>query len=136
IAWLVKILDMGLARLEWLHLDPSSSTVIRKQNLVLGTPDFLAPEQATNPDEVDIRADIYSLGCTLYFLLSGQAPFPMPSLAKKLMCHQESEPTPIETLCKNLPASFPPVLRKMMAKSPADRYRTPVSVVGALTPFF
>jgi serine/threonine-protein kinase len=133
--WTIKILDMGLARLEWLHLDPESSTMIRKMNHVLGTPDFLAPEQATRPDEVDIRADIYSLGCTLYFLLTGQPPFPAPSLARKLLCHQESEPTPIENLCKSLPAGFPAFLRKMMAKSPADRYRTPASVAAALAPF-
>ena len=129
----VKIADMGLARLEWLNPGQQPNSLAMKG--LLGTPDFIAPEQATKPDEVDIRADIYSLGCTLYFLLSGHPPFPGKSLAQKLMFHQTAQPIPIEHLVTELPGHFPPVLQKMMAKSPNDRYRTPAAVVAALAPF-
>lgn len=131
----IKILDMGLARLEWHGKGSYTGTPSQTANIVMGTPDFVAPEQATRPKEADIRADIYSLGCSLYYLLAGQPPFPVRSIAQKLVCHQQAEPAPIESLAKDVAPQFPAVLRKMMAKSPDDRYRTPASVVAALGPF-
>jgi len=131
----VKVLDMGLARLEWVCKGSYNGTPEDTANLVMGTPDFIAPEQATCPEKTDTRADIYSLGCTLYFLLSGKPPFPVKSVAQKLVCHQTAEPTPIEKLVANLPAAFPPVLRKMMAKAPPERFRAPAAVGAALRPF-
>lgn len=132
----VKILDMGLARLEWLRKDdPSISPVTRSKTVVMGTPDYIAPEQATNPEGADIRADIYSLGCTLYHVLNGRPPFPDCSLAQKLLHHQQTEPLPIEEQRTGLPAGLPGVVRKMMAKRPEDRYRTPAALAAALAPF-
>jgi serine/threonine protein kinase len=133
---IVKILDMGLARLEWFRKDDlSSSSLIRQKAAMMGSPDYLSPEQAIEPDKADIRADIYSLGCTYYFLLTGQVPHPGGSLAQKLLAHQRNEPTPVEQLRRDLPVALPPVVRKMMAKKPEDRYRTPAAVAVAVAPF-
>jgi serine/threonine protein kinase len=133
-AGILKILDMGLARREWLT-DPSAVANVAPVTMVMGTPDFVAPEQATSPELVDIRADIYSLGCTLYFLLTAKPPFPGRSLAQKLLAHQKGQSIPIEQQRADVPQRLPPVIRKMMAKQPEDRYRTPASVAAALTPF-
>src|SRR5262249_40637907 len=81
---------------------------------------------------VDIRADIYSLGCTLYYLLTGRPTFPDCTLAEKLLRHQRAEPTPVEQQRNDIPASLGPVLRKMMAKKPEDRFQTPREVASAL----
>ena len=129
---LIKILDMGLARMEWKRKGSYAGTPSDTANIVMGTPDYVAPEQATRPKDADIRADIYSLGCTLHFLLCGQPPFPVRSIAQKLVCHQQAPPPPIDKLCKDAPAGLTAVLQKMMAKAPADRYRTPASVALAL----
>jgi Leucine-rich repeat (LRR) protein len=98
----------------------------------MGTPDYMAPEQAEESHTVDIRADIYSLGCTLYFLLAGHAPFAGGTLAQKLRKHMLDEPPPIEGLRHDLPPELPAVLRRMMAKRPEDRYQTPLEVAEAL----
>jgi eukaryotic-like serine/threonine-protein kinase len=134
---LIKILDMGLARLEWSGKGGGSyqGTPTGSFGQVLGTPDFMAPEQATDHRLADIRADIYSLGCTLYFLLAGQPPFPVKSLAQKLVCHQAAQPNPIERIRKEVPPALVAVLQKMMAKAPAERHRTPASVSAALAKF-
>jgi serine/threonine protein kinase len=133
---LIKVLDMGLARLEWFRKDDLSiSTLSRQKASMMGSPDYLSPEQAVDPEHVDIRADLYSLGCTFYFLLTGQVPFPGGSLALKLMQHQQQEPTPIEELRKDVPPGLIPVVRKLMAKKPEDRFRTPAALVVALGTF-
>ncbi len=132
---LVKVLDMGLARLEFSRKGSYSGTKVEKGSMVLGTPDFMAPEQATDPNQADIRADIYSLGCTLYYLLAGQPPFPVRSVAQKLVFHQTAEPTPIASIRKEVPAGLAQAIQKMMAKTPADRYRTPAAVCAALAQF-
>lgn len=132
----VKILDMGLARMEWLPKEDTSVTPItRSKAVVMGTPDYMAPEQATDPETADIRADIYSLGCTLYHVLTGRPPFPDCSLAQKLLRHQQTEPLPVEEQRADLPAGLPLVARKMMAKRADDRYQTPAAVAAALAPF-
>src|SRR5262249_20349488 len=93
----VKVLDMGLARD---FSDESGSPLTKKldKSTVLGTADYLAPEQAKDSHEVDIRADIYSLGATLYYLLAGRAPFEKGSVAEKLIAHQQHDPEPIRNL--------------------------------------
>src|ERR1043165_1348541 len=84
---------------------------------------------------VDIRADLYSLGCTLYFLLSGQVPFPEGSLMEKLMKHQVQKPEPIERRRPEVPPGVARIVRKLMAKQPEDRYQSPAELADALTPW-
>jgi serine/threonine-protein kinase len=105
------------------------------EGVLIGTPDYLAPEQAKNPKTVDIRADIYSLGCTFYFLLTGQPPFPGGVLMQKLYHHQMVEPPSGHDLRPDIPPAVVAIFQKMMAKKPDDRYQTPEEVVEALTPF-
>jgi serine/threonine-protein kinase len=130
----IKILDLGLARLRGGQEDASSDPLTREGS-VMGTPDYLAPEQATNSSAADIRADIYSLGCTGYHLLAGRAPFPGGSLAEKLLRHQQQEPESLARLCPGLPSGLAAVIHKMLAKRPQDRFQTPAEAAAALTPF-
>ncbi len=128
----VKILDFGLARFRSESGQPRDLTL---EGTVLGTPDYLAPEQADNAHTADIRADIYSLGCTLYFLLTGQPPFPGGSLVQKLTAHANVVPPPISTFRPEAPAELVRVVARMLAKKPQDRYQTPAEVAQALVPF-
>ncbi len=126
----VKILDMGLAR-----LDPGGeveSGVITRKGVVMGTPDYMSPEQSLESHTVDIRTDLYSLGCTLYFLLSGRVPFPGGSLGEKLLKHQLYQPDPLETLRPEVPREVLNIVTKLMAKDPAQRYQTPAELAQAL----
>ncbi len=125
----VKILDLGLVR-----IFQSDDGLTKGQNFryVLGTIDYQAPEQAVDSHEVDIRADIYSLGATLYFLLTGQPVFPEGSIAEKLTWHQRRQPRPISDYRADVPAGLAAVVDRMLAKSPSDRYQEPVDVVEAL----
>ena len=100
---------------------------------MLGTADWLSPEQARDSHDVDIRADIYSLGATFYFLLTGRPPFPEGTLAQKLILHQMREPTPVRNVRPEVPERLAAVLGKMMAKQPSERYQTPAEVVKALS---
>jgi len=109
----IKILDLGLARL---FLDDKTPlTQLLDNKSVLGTADYLAPEQALNSHDVDIRADVYSLGATFYFLLSGKAPFEEDAVAQKLVAQVMREPTPLTTLRPGLPESMAAIVRRMMA---------------------
>ncbi len=128
----VKILDLGLALFFHDTDDPSTKD---HDAGVLGTADYLAPEQARDSHAVDIRADIYSLGGTLYFLLAGRPPFPDGSVSQKLLLHQTDEPAAVEAVRPGVPAGLAAVVRKMMAKEPADRYQTPAEVTAALSPW-
>ena len=101
---------------------------------MIGTADYLAPEQARNPRTVDIRADIYSLGCTLYFLLTGQPPFPGSSLPLKLYQHAEMEPPPVQALRPDVDSTLAAMVARMLAKRPEDRYGIPAAVAVALAP--
>jgi eukaryotic-like serine/threonine-protein kinase len=107
---------------------------LTKEGAVMGTPDYMAPEQALDTRTADQRADIYSLGCTLYFLLTGRPPFPGGSLAEKLLAHQQKEPPALDQLCTGAPRGLAQVLRKAMAKQPQDRYHTPAEFAAALVP--
>ncbi|HID77200.1 MAG TPA: hypothetical protein EYP56_14550, partial [Planctomycetaceae bacterium] len=131
----VKILDLGLA----LVREPrgAAGDELTQSGVVMGTTDYMAPEQATDTHAVDIRADIYSLGCTLYFLLAGHPPFSTPqydTAVKKLLAHQQASPTPIGQLRPDVPAEVAAVLHCMLAKSPEDRFATPAEVATALAP--
>ncbi|HEV3080793.1 MAG TPA: serine/threonine-protein kinase [Gemmataceae bacterium] len=131
-ASLIKILDMGLARLQGTEAKDHGLT---QTGTVIGTPDFVAPEQALSSRDADIRSDIYSLGCTLYFLLAGRPPHQAASLTEVLLKHQLHEPTPIEEIREEVPAGVRSVLKKMLAKKPGERYQTPGQVVEALAPY-
>jgi serine/threonine protein kinase len=125
----IKVLDMGLAR--FFHKQQDSVTEKYDEKCVLGTADYLAPEQAVS-NVVDVRADIYALGGTLYFMLTGQTPFPEGTVAAKLVAHQTREPKPVEEYRPDVPPGLLAVLRTMMAKDPAHRYQTPIEVAEAL----
>jgi serine/threonine protein kinase len=128
----VKVLDMGLAR--FFHDEEDVLTKKYDEN-VLGTADYLAPEQALDSHTVDIRADIYSLGATGYYCLAGRTPFSEGTVAQKLIWHQTRQPKPIRSFRQDVPEGFVAVLDRMMAKDPGQRYHTPREVVEALAPF-
>jgi hypothetical protein len=128
----VKILDFGLA---CFASEAASAAALTGTGIVLGTVDYIAPEQADNAHQADIRSDIYSLGCTLYHLLAGQPPFPTGTSLQKVMAHREKIPQPLTELRDDLPEELMPVLERMMAKNPKHRYQTPAEVVIALEPF-
>jgi serine/threonine protein kinase len=128
----VKLLDMGLARLNLPAVAHEKSTFMTQEGAFMGTPDYVAPEQALNPHTADIRADIYSLGCTFYFLLTGRPPFPTGSLTEKLLQHQFDEPPALEHQRADVSPAVSAVLRKMMAKKAENRYPTPADVAVAL----
>jgi len=117
-----KILDLGLALIE--GEAPSDRAVVGGEGYIVGTMDYIAPEQSIDAIRVDARADIYSLGCALYFALTGTPPFAGGDARQKIQRHQAEEPTPIRDLNADVPAGFEAVLRKMMAKKPEDRYRS------------
>jgi len=128
----VKILDFGLARLGGTRERASEAA---GELAVLGTPDYLAPEQAENAERADIRSDLYSLGCTLYFLLTGQAPFAGGTTFAKALAHRERQPQPLVQFRRDVPAGLEKVLERLLAKAPEDRYQTPREVAEALIPF-
>lgn len=136
----IKILDFGLARFASEQEAPltgettQANAGLTMAGSVLGTPDYIAPEQVRDARQADIRADLYSLGCTLYFLLTGQVPFPKGSVRQKLTAHLDSTPVLITTLRSEIPAEVVAVLHKLLAKLPGDRYQTPAEFVQAITP--
>src|SRR5262249_43063100 len=101
----------------------------------LGTPDYMAPEQFHDAHHVDPRGDIYSLGCTLYHLLTGRVPFPGTSMSDKALAHEQQEPPPLEELCPQAPAGLVFVVKRMMAKQPGERFQTAQEVAEALAPY-
>lgn len=123
----VKILDMGMARL--VEKDGSSSD---SNESVVGTIDYISPEQALESEDLDHRADIYSLGCTLYFLLTGRPPFGEGTLPQRIMKHQTQAPPPIADTRSGVPEEVVEVCLKMMEKKPEDRYQSAEEIVQAL----
>src|SRR5207253_3483361 len=93
------------------------------------------PEQAKDAHTADIRADIYSLGCTLYDLLAGHAPFPEGTVIDKVLAHAERPPKPLTEVRRDVPPALARVVERMMAKDPAKRYQTPAEVATALARF-
>jgi hypothetical protein len=138
----VKILDFGLARFvretapARAAATPESGPpgLLTETGTLMGTADFVAPEQAADPGGADVRADVYSLGCTLYYLLAGHPPFPEGTALDKLIAHAERTPRPLTELRGDLPPQLARVVQRMMAKAPADRYQTPAEVAAALAP--
>ncbi|MBY0526445.1 MAG: protein kinase [Gemmataceae bacterium] len=130
----IKILDMGLARIPRPAEEDRGGTLTHA-GAVVGTPDYISPEQARDSRSVDIRADLYSLGCTLYHLLAGQTPFPGGTGMEKLFKHQLDMPTPIQQLLPTLSPGLVRVVEKLMAKRAEDRFQTPAEAAKALEPF-
>lgn len=134
-AGVVKILDLGLARLHENNRTPSELT---STGQVMGTIDYMSPEQAENTHDVDIRADIYSLGATLHALLIGRAPFAgeqYGSAMKKLVALSTESPTRIDNVRSEVSVELADLVQKMLAKHSHDRPQTPREIVAALVPF-
>lgn len=127
----VKILDLGLAR--FAEDDEDQLTMQHDARRVLGTADYLAPEQALNSHAVDIRADLYSLGGTLYYLLTGKPPYGDGAAVQKLVWAQTRPPVPITSLRPDLPPEIVDVLTRLLTKDPSARYQTPAEVAQVLS---
>lgn len=127
----VKILDFGLAKLT----AEGGDADLTGTGQMMGTPHYMAPEQASDASRADIRADVYSLGCTLYFLLTGAPPFPASSIYDLIRKHREELPPALDVVRPEVPGELAAVAAKMMAKDPAQRYQTPAEVARALSPF-
>ena len=124
-----KLVDMGLARTT--EFDKSTND-LTASGVTLGTFDYISPEQAHDPRKADVRSDIYSLGCTLYFLLTGQPPFPEGTALQKLLMHGTKMPEDPRLFRSDISDSMIAILRKMMAKKPADRYQEPTDLIHDL----
>ena len=124
-----KLVDMGLARL---HRLESGKEELTASGVTLGTFDYISPEQARDPRSADVRSDIYSLGCTLFFMLSGQPPFSEGTVLQKLLSHTSDEPPDIGQYRADIPAELGVVLRKMLAKIPNQRQQTASQLIGEL----
>lgn len=129
----VKVLDLGLARFFDHRHDGLTERFDDK--CVLGTADYLAPEQVTNDKPVDVRADVYGLGGALYYLLTGSSPFPDGTVAQKLIAAQTQKPKPVSAFRPDVPPALLTVLDTMMEKNPDDRYQNMADVMAALAPW-
>jgi serine/threonine-protein kinase len=128
----VKILDLGLARLQQRATGELATTITGSNTTMMGTVDYMAPEQAIDSHHVDIRADIYSLGCTLFYLLTRQPPFPGGTEAEKLVRHQMKLPPDVREMRPEVPEELVAILNKMLAKEPAQRFQSPAELLQAL----
>jgi formylglycine-generating enzyme required for sulfatase activity len=129
----VKILDFGLVKA--MAAPGGAADQLTGTGLGLGTPAYMAPEQAKDAARADVRADIYSLGCTLYFLLTGRPPFAGQSPYDLWEAHRSKKAAPLSEVRKDVPADLANVVAKMLAKAPAGRYQEPAEVAQALEPF-
>jgi len=132
-----KISDFGLARLQESDLisGDGAGTIVTKDNMIMGTPDFLSPEQARSLHKVDIRSDLYSLGCTFYFLLAGKVPFPGGATLEKLVRHGTEQARPLKEFRSDIPDPIVALIEKLMAKDAGDRFQTPAELAAALEPY-
>ncbi len=128
----VKILDMGLAR--FFHEDSAAFIKEYEVGYIIGTGDYIAPEQIVD-SRVDIRADIYSLGGTMYYLLTGKSPFQEGTNAQKIIWHQVRHPKSLRSLRPDVPEALVQVFERIVAKEPGRRYQTPIELAKALEPF-
>jgi hypothetical protein len=124
-----RLVDMGLARLH--HMAGDQDLTV--SGMTLGTFDYISPEQARDPRSADVRSDLYSLGCTIFFMLVGRAPFASGTMVQKLLQHQQDPPPAIESLRPDVPRRFAQILGRLMEKAPKDRYQRPAELVADLT---
>jgi serine/threonine protein kinase len=133
----VKILDIGLGRELFDETVPEKSLDpgLTSEGVLLGTPDYMAPEQARDARSADVRADIYSLGCVLYHVLAGQVPFPDSNIISQMIRHATEPSRPLKELNPAVPDGLQQIVSKMLAKEPAQRYQTPEKAAQALQVF-
>jgi serine/threonine protein kinase len=129
-----KVLDLGLALIEGEEL-PADKTIVGGQGYVVGTMDYIAPEQVENPTDVDARADLYSLGCAIYASLAGQPPFPGGTPHQKIKKHLTEWPTPLTELNPTIPIAFAKIVERLMAKRPENRPATCAELQLLLRPW-
>ena len=127
-----KLVDMGLARLH--QVEPVAND-LTASGVTLGTFDYISPEQARDPRSADVRSDIYSLGCTLYFMLTGRPPFPDGTVLQKLLQHQGDQPPDPRLFRPELPDDLIKIMDRMLAKQPERRFATPEELIAELTVF-
>ena len=126
-----RIVDMGLARLHQFDGDGD----LTASGVTLGTFDYISPEQARDSRTADVRSDLYSLGCTMFFMLAGRPPFAEGSMVQKLLQHQQEPPPSIETVRTDVPRAFAAMLARLMEKDPVNRYQRPADLVTDLLSF-
>ena len=124
-----KLIDMGLARL---LRESEKEDDLTASGVTLGTFDYISPEQALDPRNADVRSDIYSLGCTFFYMLTGQPPFAEGTVLQKLLKHQGDEPPHVRAFIFDIPLEIDEVILKMMAKNPKNRFQTPGQLIDCL----
>ncbi|MFM8892233.1 MAG: serine/threonine-protein kinase [Planctomycetia bacterium] len=123
-----RVVDMGLARLH--HMAGEQDLTV--SGMTLGTFDYISPEQARDPRSADVRSDLYSLGCTMFFMLVGRPPFAEGTMVQKLLAHQQDSPPSIESLRPDVPKRLGEILTRLMRKEPDDRYQRPADLMADL----
>jgi serine/threonine protein kinase len=123
-----RIVDMGLARLH--HVAGDADLTV--SGMTLGTFDYISPEQARDPRAADVRSDLYSLGCTMFFMLVGRAPFAEGTMVQKLLQHQQAEPPAIDEFRQDVPRRLAAIIGRLMEKDPLDRYQRPAALIADL----
>lgn len=131
----LKVVDFGLAGVRSGSPAGRTETILARTGNVLGTLDYISPEQADDVHAADIRSDLYSLGCTFYFALTGTVPFPDCSPLSKIAKHLLEQPSPVQTLRPEVPAAIATILQTLLAKDRNQRYQTPAELVQALAPW-
>jgi serine/threonine-protein kinase len=125
-----KLVDMGLARLHQVEHPDNDLTA---SGVTLGTFDYISPEQARDPRSADVRSDLYSLGCSFYFMLTGRPPFPEGTVLQKLLQHQGDDPPDPRNFRPDLPAEVTTILARLLAKNPTRRYQQPSELIAELS---
>lgn len=123
-----KLVDMGLARLQQV----AGEQDLTVSGMTLGTFDYISPEQARDARAADIRSDLYSFGCTMFFMLIGRAPFAEGTMVQKLLQHQQEPPPAVETLRTDVPRRLAAAIRRLMAKQPEERFQQPSQLEAEL----
>lgn len=132
---IVKVLDLGLSRLREGVAAIEPSRLLTKEGDIMGTPEYMSPQQALDAHKADIRSDIYSLGCTFYFLLAGRPPFRGKISTEIILKHLHEEPPALDALRSGVPPPVLAIVQRMMTKGVDERYQTPAEVANALAPF-
>jgi serine/threonine protein kinase len=125
---IVKLTDFGLA----IRNENDAEFRVTKDKMTVGTVDYMAPEQARDSRAADIRSDIYSLGCTFFHMLAGNAPFAQGSMPERIVQHMQAPPPDVRRMNQGIPAAYTVIINRMLAKKPADRYQTPAELLEDL----